>query len=61
MASAVFDVTTAEIENNGYTFKTSGSRTKFEGYLKIYNNASEEEEDKMLPRCRWEKNLTSLI
>lgn len=49
MASAVFDVTTAEIENNGYTFKTSGSRTKFEGYLKIYNNASEEEEDKMLP------------
>ncbi|NLM07650.1 MAG: type I DNA topoisomerase, partial [Clostridiales Family XIII bacterium] len=49
MASAVFDVATAEIESNGYTFKASGSRTKFEGYLKIYNNASEEEEDKMLP------------
>ena len=49
MASAVFDVVSAEIENGDYTFKATGSRMKFEGYLHIYNNTNEEDEDKMLP------------
>lgn len=49
MASAIFDVAAAEIENGDYTFRATGSRMKFEGYLKIYNNTSEEDEDKMLP------------
>ncbi|GAB1475653.1 type I DNA topoisomerase [Bacillota bacterium] len=49
MAAAIFDVAAAEIENGDYTFKASGNRLKFEGYLKIYNNAGEEDEDKMLP------------
>ncbi len=49
MASAVFDVVSAEIENGDYTFRATGSRMKFEGYLHIYNNTNEEDEDKMLP------------
>jgi DNA topoisomerase-1 len=49
MASAMFDVVLAEIENGDYTFKASGSRMKFDGYLKVYNNSNEEDEDNMLP------------
>jgi DNA topoisomerase-1 len=58
MASAVFDVATAEIENGDYTFKATGSRMKFEGYLKIYNNTSEEDEDKMLPHLQVGEKLS---
>jgi DNA topoisomerase-1 len=58
MASAVFDVATAEIENGDYTFKASGSRMKFEGYLRIYNNTSEEDEDKMLPHLQVGEKLS---
>lgn len=49
MAAAVFDVTSVEIENDEFTFKTTGSRMKFDGYLKIYNNAGEEDEENNLP------------
>ncbi len=45
----MYVVTSAEIENGDYIFKAAGSRMKFEGYLKIYNDSSEEDEDKMLP------------
>ncbi len=48
MASAVFDVASAEIENGDYIFKATGSRLKFEGYLKIYNDSGDDD-DKMLP------------
>lgn len=50
MAAAEFDVVSAVIENGEYTFRATGSRMKFDGYLKIYNNASEEDEEKMLPQ-----------
>lgn len=49
MAPAVFDVVAADISNGDYTFRASGSRLKFDGYLKIYNNTAEEDEEKMLP------------
>lgn len=49
MTPAVYDGISAEVENKDYTFKANGSRLKFDGYLKIYNNAGEEDEDKMLP------------
>lgn len=49
MASAIYDVVAAEIQNGDYTFKASGSRMKFNGYLKIYNNTDQGDEDKMLP------------
>jgi len=49
MASAVYDAVTADISNSGFTFKASGSKLKFDGYLKIYDNSSDEDEEKMLP------------
>lgn len=49
MKAAVYDGISAEIENNKYMFKANGSKLKFDGYLKIYNNTNEEDEEKMLP------------
>ena len=48
MASATSQSTTVILENNGYTFKTTGSILKFEGYLKIYS-PYEETKDVILP------------
>ena len=49
MAIAVYDSVSVDILNNGYTFKASGSKLKFDGYLAIYDNGGEEDEEKMLP------------
>lgn len=48
MANAVSLSTTVILENNGYTFKTTGSILKFDGYLKIYSSY-EETKDVILP------------
>lgn len=57
MMPAVYDMVNAEITNNNYTFKATGSKLKFDGYLKIYNNTSEEDEDKMLPHIEKDDKL----
>ena len=49
MASSVYDSVSAEIENGEYMFKANGSKLKFDGYLKVYNNMSDEDGEKMLP------------
>lgn len=49
MAPAVYDSVSAEIANGDYLFKANGSKLKFDGYLKVYNNINEEDEEKMLP------------
>ncbi len=49
MAHAVFDAVSADIVNNGYLFRATGSKLKFDGYLAVYNNTSEDEKNKMLP------------
>ena len=48
MANAKILTTSVILENNGYTFKTTGSILKFDGYLKIYS-AYEEQKDTILP------------
>ncbi len=48
MASAVYDSVNAEVANGEYLFKANGSKLKFDGYLKVYNNIDEDDE-KMLP------------
>ena len=50
MSHAVFDAVSADIENNGYLFRATGSKLKFDGYLAVYNNTSEEDKNKMLPQ-----------
>ena len=44
MVPAVFDQTTIDVNANEYTFRSSGSVLKFEGYLAAYQAVKEEEE-----------------
>ncbi len=48
MADAKVMATTVILENNGYTFKATGSVLTFDGYLKVYNEY-EDSEDVVLP------------
>lgn len=48
MADSVYLSTSVILENNGYTFKTTGSQLVFDGYLKLYGSY-EDNEDKILP------------
>ncbi len=48
MADAKMDATTILLDNNGYTFKATGSVLKFDGYLKVYSDY-EKNEDVILP------------
>lgn len=48
MADAKVKTTTVILENNGYTFKTTGSVLTFDGYLKVYQEY-EDSEDVILP------------
>ncbi len=48
MADAALDQTTVILDNNGYTFKTTGSIIIFDGYLKVYGDY-EANDDKVIP------------
>ena len=48
MANAKTNATTLILENNGYTFKATGSVITFDGYLKIYSDY-EDTKDTVLP------------
>ncbi len=48
MIDAKLKTTTVILENNGYTFKTTGSILVFDGYLKVYSKY-EDQEDVILP------------
>lgn len=52
MTPAIYDSVSAEISNGEYLFKATGSKLRFDGYLKVYNNVNDEEEEKMLPQIR---------
>lgn len=51
MANAIFDTIHADIQANDYIFKASGSKLKFNGFMKIYvegtDETSKEEESKL--------------
>lgn len=49
MASAVYDSSSAEIENSGYTFKASGSKLKFDGFTKVAGRSAEDKKKKHMP------------
>lgn len=51
MADAKTLATTVILENNGYTFKATGSVLTFDGYLKVYNEY-EDSEDVILPNLK---------
>lgn len=45
MASCVLDVITVDIANGDYLFKASGSKVKFDGFMRVYEYTNEEEEN----------------
>ena len=47
MKPAVYSGVSADIENSGYMFRATGSKLKFDGFLKVYSPGKEDE--KMLP------------
>ena len=49
MAEAVFDGVSADVQNGDFTFRATGSKLRFDGFLKVYQAASEEDEGKLLP------------
>ena len=53
MASAIYDTVSVDINAGGYVFKGSGSTIKFKGFLVLYQESQdneEEEENSALPR-----------
>lgn len=60
MTPAVYDGLTVEVAAGDYGLKATGSRLKFDGYLRIYNNAGREDEDKMLPELSEGEQLVRL-
>ena len=65
MTPAVFDQTTIDIKAGRFTFRSTGSVQKFDGFLKVYQEAKEEQsqeseddgEDKNLPRVEQGETL----
>jgi DNA topoisomerase I len=52
MSSAVLDTMTVDLQNNGVTFRATGSKVKFPGFMKVYvegNDDGKKEEDRILP------------
>jgi DNA topoisomerase-1 len=49
MKPALYDVLTVDIACNNVMFRASGSVVTFDGYLKVYNNKTDEDEENMLP------------
>lgn len=45
MSPAVYDTLRVDIENGNYTFRSTGSRVKFKGYLEVYSYASKKEDE----------------
>jgi len=48
MSPAVYDAVTADINNGKYLFRATGSKMKFDGFLKVYSQ--NKEDDRLLPQ-----------
>lgn len=60
MAPARFKAVNAGIGNGDYTFKATGSKLIFDGFLKVYQQTKEGEEDKLLPHLEKGEQLELL-
>lgn len=60
MESAVYETANASISAGTHTFKASGRRLTFKGYMAVYVEGSDEKEekDKMLPKLEEKQTLT---
>lgn len=46
MANALIETTSCDIDADGYTFKASGSKVKFDGFMKVYIEGTDSEKKK---------------
>ena len=60
MSAAIFEHETALIDSGEYTFKATGTRLKFKGYMAVYIEGTDEskEKDKALPKLSISQELT---
>ena len=49
MAPAEYKAVNADIRNGGYSFRATGSKLTFDGFLKVYDNSRSEDENRLLP------------
>ncbi len=51
MSPAIIDTVTADLENNGVVFRANGSKIQFPGFMKVYveSDDKQEEKDNLLP------------
>ena len=49
MTNAVFDMVSADLECKEYTFHATGSKIRFNGYLSVYDNKTDEDKNTLLP------------
>ncbi|SHI69899.1 DNA topoisomerase I [Clostridium amylolyticum] len=61
MSSSLIDTTTVDIKNGDYIFRASGSITRFDGFMKIYEYSNEEEnENSVFPSLEENEKLQKL-
>lgn len=62
MSPAIMDTMSVDLDNNGVTFRATGSKVKFKGFMKVYVEGSDDnktEDDKMLPDLEEGMNVTT--
>ena len=59
MAPARFQAVSVGIQNQDYGFRASGSKLLFDGFLKVYDSAKNEEENNWLPQLSQDEILTA--
>lgn len=59
MSPAVYDITTATVTSEGYSFRATGSRIKFKGFMAVYVEGTDgaKEKDKTLPKLEMGQEL----
>lgn len=61
MSSSLIDTTTVDIKNGDYIFRASGSITRFDGFMKIYEYSNDEEdENSVFPSLEENEKLQKL-
>lgn len=49
MSAAIYDTISVNLTSNGYIFRSSGSKLKFPGFLKVYGTSDDNDKDKEVP------------
>ncbi len=59
MSPAEFAAMSVDVNNGDYTFRANGSKLKFDGFLKVYTDSSDEDKDRELPELSINERLNA--